>query len=81
MIYFALPGKTVEIRIYGPSLIGLTITVCTALNDGGIDVGLYNSYGMLSVGFIILVSSILWVAIVHFANTFQDNKKLATSSR
>ena len=57
--------------------IGLAIVVGTALNDGGIDFGLYNSYGMLSVGFIILVASILWVASIHFANTFLENKNLA----
>jgi diguanylate cyclase (GGDEF)-like protein/PAS domain S-box-containing protein len=59
--------------------IGLAIAVGTALNDGGIDFGLYNSYGMLSVGFIILVASILWVASIYFGNTFWENKKLATN--
>jgi diguanylate cyclase (GGDEF)-like protein/PAS domain S-box-containing protein len=34
---------------------------------------------MLSVGFIILVASILWVASIYFGNTFWENKKLATN--
>ncbi|MBF0352069.1 MAG: Hpt domain-containing protein [SAR324 cluster bacterium] len=56
--------------------VGLSVLIVTASNDAGIDFGLFSSYGMLSIGFIFLISSLLWVASIHFADTFQENKRL-----
>ena len=57
--------------------IATLITAALCANDGGIDFGLYASYGTISIGLLVLVVAILWVASVNFANTFLENRQLA----